>query len=55
MRTVVPSLIYSVIVPDSKQDTNKKNSDAFLKWIAGKRILTKGICQQKLEVGPICI
>lgn len=27
---MVPNLIYSVILPDSKQDTNKKNGDAFL-------------------------
>ena len=29
MHIVVPNLIYSVVVLDSKQDTNKENSDAF--------------------------
>lgn len=29
MHIVVANLIYSVIVPDSKQDTNEENRDAF--------------------------
>lgn len=29
MHIAVPNLIYFVIVPDSKQETNKKNRDAF--------------------------
>lgn len=28
MHIMVPNLIYSVIVPDGKQDTNKENSNA---------------------------